>query len=175
VTRRPSIGWLGLCLLLTGCAALFGEDIQPPCPQAITVADAQTMTAHQPGPGRDLTDVLSNGSIKGMVTDCLYDEEGRVDATVTVGLDLTIGPATRDNTGQWQYFILVTDPEEKFVAKRVFTVNLQFEPAVFRAQIQEAIQTEFEYAPWPDAGNFRIFVGFQLTRDQLEYLRSLKR
>jgi hypothetical protein len=175
VTRRPALGWVWLSLFLAGCASLFEDEIQPPCPRAVTVADAQTITVHQPGPGRDLTDVLTEGTITGFVTECQYDDEGGVDATVTVGLDLTIGPAARDNTGQWQYFILVTDPEEKFIAKRVFTVKLQFKPAVFRAQIEEAIQTAFDYAPWPDAGNFRIFVGFQLTRDQLEYLRSLKR
>ena len=46
---------------------------------------------------------------------------------------------------------------------------------LFRTRIQETVTTAFDYAPWPDASQFRIFVGFQLTRDQLEYLRGLKR
>lgn len=175
VIRRYRASWLWLCLGLSGCAALFGEDIQPPCPKAVTVADAQIMTAHRPGPGRDLTDVLANGSIVGITTGCEYDDVGRVDATISVNLDLSIGPAAIDNTGQWQYFVMVTNPDREFVAKRVFTIDLQFEQAVFRTRFSEAVTTAFDYAPWPDAGKFRIFVGFQLTRDQLEYLRSLKR
>ena len=141
----------------------------------VTLADAQTMTAHQPGPGRDLTDVLVNGSIVRIATDCEYDGEGRVDTTVNVELDLSIGPAAQDNTGQWQYFILVTNPDRKFVAKRIFTINLKFEQAVFQTRIQEQVQADFAYAPWENARDFLIFVGFQLTRDQLDYLRSLKR
>lgn len=167
--------WAWLFLGLTGCAALLGEDIQPPCPQAVTLADAQTMTAHQPGPGRDLTDVLYSGSIARVVASCKYDEGGRVDASVNVDLDLSIGPAAEDNTGQWQYFIMVTNPERKFVAKRVFTVNLKFKQATFRTRIQEEVKVAFDYAPWPNARDFSIFVGFQLTRDQLDYLRGLKR
>jgi len=180
MTRRSRRGWAlsswaWLCLGLTGCAAVFGEDAQPPCPQAITIADAQNMTAHQPGLGRDLTDVLVNGSIVRIATECEYDDEGRVDTTVNVELDLSIGPATQDNTGQWQYFILVTNPDRKFVAKRIFTINLRFDQAVFQTRIQEQVQADFAYAPWENASDFRIFVGFQLTRDQLDYLRSLKR
>ena len=174
VIRRPPIYWAWLCLGLTGCA-LFSDDVQPPCPRAITIADAQTMTAHQPGPGRDLTDVLTNGAIVSVATACEYDEEGRVDSTVSVEIDLSIGPAARDNTGQWQYFIMVTDPDQNFVAKRVFSVNLQFEQAVFRTRLRESVKAEFAYAPWLDASGHTIFVGFQLTRDQLEYLRGLKR
>lgn len=175
--RRGSfrIAWAWLFIGLTGCAALFGEDVQPPCPKAITVADAQNMTAHQPGPGRDLTDVLYEGSIIRIATGCDYDDEGRVEATFNLEFDLSIGPAAKDSTGQWQYFILVTNPDREFMAKRVFTVNLEFQKAVFRTRIQEQVQAEFAYAPWADARNFRIFVGFQLTRDQLDYLRSLKR
>ena len=180
LTRRSRSGWAQsswawLFLGLTGCAAVFGEDVQPPCPQAITIADAQNITAHQPGPGRDLTDVLVNGSIVRIATSCEYDGEGRVDTTVYVELDLSIGPAAQDNTGQWRFFILVTDPDRKFVAKRIFSIDLKFEQAVFRTRIQEQVQADFAYAPWEDASNFLIFVGFQLTRDQLDYLRSLKR
>lgn len=164
-----------MCLGLTGCAALFGEDVQPPCPQAVTIADARNMTAHRSGPGRDLTDVMVNGSIVGVATGCEYDDLGRVDATVDIDLELSLGPAAQGNAGQWQYFVMVTNPDLEFVAKRVFTINLQFEQAVFRTRIQEAVTTAFDYAPWPDARKFRIFVGFQLTRDQLEYLRGLKR
>ena len=169
------LSWAWLFLGLTGCAALFGEDIQPPCPKAITIADAQNVTAHQPGPGRDLTDVLVNGSITRIATECDYDDEVRVDTTVNVEFDLSIGPAAQDHTGQWQYFILVTNPDREFVAKRIFSIDLKFDQAVFRTQIQEAVQAEFAYAPWENASAFRIFVGFQLTRNQLDYLRSLKR
>ena len=70
---------------------------------------------------------------------------------------------------------MVTNPERKFVAKRVFTVNLKFKQATFRTRIQEEVKVAFDYAPWPNARDFSIFVGFQLSRDQLDYLRSLKR
>ena len=164
-----------LCLGLTGCAALFGDDIQPPCPRAVVLADAQSMTAFRPGPGRDLTDVLYEGAIVAVAGSCGYGDAGRVDVDVDVRLDLAIGPAAKDQEGHWQYFIVVADPERKLVAKRVFPVDLKFEQAVFRTTIIEEVSTQIAHAPWPDASEFRIFVGFQLTREQLDYLRSRKR
>lgn len=173
VKRRPRIGWTWLFIGLTGCAWL-SDDVQPPCPEAVTVADAQNVTTHQPGPGRDLTDVLVEGTIVSVATACDYDEFGRVDTTVLVELDLSIGPAARNDTGQWQYFIAVADPDQKFVAKRVFTIDLQFDQAVFRTRIQESVKAEFAYAPWSNAAAHTIYVGFQLTRGQFDYLRGLK-
>lgn len=172
--KRKTFTWTWLCLGLAGCT-LFEEEIQPPCPQAATVADAQVMTAHRPGPGRDLTDVLVDGSIVGVTTGCEYDEEGRVSVTVALDLDLSIGPAAQDNTGQWEYFVMVANPDLEFIAKRIFTVSLKFEQAVFRTRLEENVTTAFDYAPWSDARKHRIFVGFQLTRDQLNYIRGLKR
>lgn len=178
--QRPRYRWVRYCkvsvlLILTGCAAWFGEDRQPPCPRAVTLADVQIMTVHQPGPGKDLTDVLVNGGITKAVSFCKYDDEGRIDASVFIDFNLSIGPAAKDSTGQWQYFVAVTDPDDNVVDKRVFTIDLKFEQAVFRTQIQEETRVNFAYAPWANAADYRIFVGFQLTRDQLEYLRSLKR
>lgn len=164
-----------LSLALAGCTALFGDDIAPPCPRAVVLADAQNMTAFRPGPGRDLTDILYEGAIVGVAANCGEGDVGNVEVDVDVHLDLAVGPAAEDQVGHWEYFIVVADPERRLVAKRVFQVDLQFEQAVFRTTTVEEVSTHIAYAPWPDAGEFRIFVGFQLTREQLDYLRTRKR
>ena len=158
------------CLVLTGCG-LFGDDYVPPCPRAVVLADAQTVTAFRPGPGRDLTDILHEGTITGLASGCEYDD-GIVDFDIDIGFELAIGPASPDGVGHWEYFVVVVDPDQRRVAKRTFTIDLQFEQAAFRTELVEQVSQRIAYAPWPDASGYRIFIGFQLTREQLDYLRS---
>ncbi len=158
------------CLVATGCG-LFNDEYVPPCPRAVVLADAQAVIAFRPGPGRDLTDILHEGVITGLASGCEYDD-GTVDFDVDIGFELAIGPASPDGVGHWEYFVVVVDPDQQRVAKRTFTIDLQFEQAAFRTALVEPVTQRIVYAPWPDAGGYQIFVGFQLTREQLDYLRS---
>ncbi len=160
------------CLVATGCGLFGGDDYVPPCPRAVVLADAQSVTGFRPGPGRDLTDILHEGAITGLTSGCEYDDDGFVDFDIDIGFELAIGPASPDGVGHWEYFVVVVDPDQQRVAKRTFTIDLQFEQAVFRTELVEPVTQRIVYAPWPDARGYQIFVGFQLTREQLDYLRG---
>lgn len=160
------------CLVATGCGLLGGDDYVPPCPRAVVLADAQSVTAFRPGPGRDLTDILHEGAIAGLASACEYDDDGYVDFDIDIGFELAIGPASPDGVAHWEYFVVVVDPDQKRVAKRTFTIDLRFEATAFRTQLVEQVTQRIVYAPWPDARGYQIFVGFQLTREQLDYLRG---
>ena len=151
---------------------MFGDEIRLPCPRSVVLADAQSVIAFRPGPGRDLTDILHEGAIAGLASGCEYDEDGYVDFDIDIGFGLAIGPANPDGVGHWEYFVVVVDPNQRRVAKRNFTIDLQFEQTAFRTKVVEQVTQRIVYAPWPNASGYRIFVGFQLTRAQLDYLRK---
>ena len=160
-----------LCLGLGACT-YFEETYQPPCPRAAVVDDAKAVSSFRDGPGRDLTDILYEGLIVGVGGDCSYHEDGYVEADLSVRFNLSIGPALEDGIGRWQYFVVILDPDGQRIAKKVFNIELAFEQASSQTGLMDLTTQRISYSPWPDARGYRILVGFQLTREELDYLRS---
>ncbi len=170
--RLRGIASVLLSTAVTGCT-LFGDVVpQPPCPRVVVVGDAQKVIQFRPGPGRDLTDIRFEAQIVGLAPVCEYDEEGYVDADVTIGMAFVRGPAAETNVSNYEYFVAIANPAGNIIAKKVFPVSVQFTGALLRVGGAEEITQRIFYAPEPDASQHRIFVGFQLTKEQLEYVRS---
>ncbi len=165
---RISVVVLGL--VLAGCT-VFDSGPQLPCPRVVVLSEAAEMVEFRPGPGRDLTDVLYEGEIIGMSATCDYDDDGYVDSDVLLAIRLARGPAAEGNIGRFTYFVAITDPNNKIIAKQVFPVEVEYPGFGPRVVVEEEIRQRIYYAPNPDAGFYRVFIGFQLTQDQLIYLR----
>ncbi len=165
---RVSVVFLGL--VLAGCT-VFDTGPQLPCPRAVVLSEAAEMVEFRPGPGRDLTDVLYTGEVVGMSSTCEYDNDGYVDSDVLLTVALTRGPAAEGNIGRFTYFIAITNPADKIIAKQVFPVEVEYPGFGPRVAVQEEVSQRIHYAPNADARYYRIIIGFQLTQDQLEFLR----
>ncbi len=174
VTRSRRAPVTALFLVLAGCG-LLGDGIQLPCPRSVVLAEAGKLVDFRPGPGRDLTDVRLEAAIAGVRSECEYDADGFVDVDLDVAIELTRGPALEGGVARAEYFVVITDPADKVVAKRVFPLEVEFPGAILRARTVQELTQRIFYLPLPSAAAYRIFVGFQLTRDQLDYLRSRKR
>jgi len=169
---RPRVPWTPLIALVVSGCSLFGTAPQPPCPRVAMVDEARTVTLYREGPGRDLTDVRYEGAITGLSPVCEYDlEEGVVTVDLDVRLAFSRGPAADKNVGEFPYFVAIADPKDRVIAKRVFTVAPEFPTGIMRIGVVEQLTQEIRYKPAADASAFRIFVGFQLTRAQLEEKR----
>ena len=170
--RRAPVA--ALSLVLAGCG-LFNDAILLPCPRGVVLADAAELVDFRPGPGRDLTDVRLEAAISGVRSVCEYDRDGFVDVDLDVAIDLTRGPALEGEAARAAFFVVITDSQDKVVAKRVFALDVEFPGATLRARTVQELTQRIHYLPEPSAAAYRIFVGFQLTRDQLDYLRARKR
>ncbi len=159
-----------LCLVLAGCA-LFDKGPQLPCPRAVLLSEAAEMVEFRPGPGRDLTDVLYRGELVVMSWTCEYDDDGYVDSDVVLAVGLERGPAAEGNIGRFTYFVAITNPADKIIAKQVFPVEVEYPGFGPRVAVQEEVSQRIHYAPNADARYYRIIIGFQLTQDQLDFLR----
>ena len=159
-----------LCLVLAGCTA-FESAPQLPCPRVVVLSEAAEMVEFLPGPGRDLTDVLYVGEVVGMSSTCDYDDDGYVDSEVLLAIGLARGPAAEGNIGRFTYFVAITDPNNKIIAKQVFPVEVEYPGFGPRVVVEEEIRQRIYYAPNPDAGFYRVLIGFQLSQDQLDFLR----
>ncbi|KAA5607659.1 hypothetical protein F1188_02570 [Roseospira marina] len=160
--------------LLAGCSGAFEQAEQRPCPPVRLEATTATLTAFRPGPGRDLTDVELEAELAGYRGECQYDDD---DGTVTVDLALDItaslGPAATERTQTLRYFVALPRfyPNER--GKQVFESTLAFPANMDRVRyVGEELSIEVPMDPDDSALDYPIYIGFQLTPEQVEFNRS---
>ncbi len=168
--RLPS-PLLLLPLVLAACGDSTGDKFAPPCPAAAILRDAADLHRYR-GTGRDLTDSVLDGRITGLGLTCKRDGASTVVTTVTVGLDLTRGPAATGRTAEIAYFVAVLDGE-RILDKRVFNLRPEFAPNGERLRLDgDEIELRLPVSRDKSAAAYRIEVGFQLTPSELAINRQ---
>lgn len=106
---------------------------------------------------------------------CSYGDKS---VTVHMNVDFTAlpGPQSTAYKGSqltYPFFVAVTSPSGKILAKEVFSTDLRysdtFNAYVNTEELKHIIPTDGKY----DGGRSRIMVGFQMTKDQLNFNREL--
>ena len=166
---RPA---LLLALTLTACGdGTVGERFPPPCPTAGLVRDTADLTRYR-GAGRDITDQVLSARLTGLGGSCRRDGPDIVVTTVTVGVDLTRGPAASSRNAEVSYFVAVVDGE-KILEKQVFTLTAEFPGNTDRLRLKgDEVELRLPVTPKRSAAVYRIEVGFQLTAAELQLNRG---
>ncbi len=178
--RRAALT-LALLPLLAGCGiyqSIFGaKGPPPPCPRVSVLADAANLTRFRPGEGRDLIDVSYDGRIDAVQSQCEYEWHEKTGAgSVTVEVTLAVaaerGPANRDRRGDFPYFVSITDAGRNVLNKQTFTLVVDFpgNRTLMRA-LDAPVVLEIPLKADEPGTDYQIFIGFQLTAEQLEYNR----
>ena len=171
-------------VVLSGVAALsacslFGEDeLPPPCPEIAVLGDAASVTQFVEGPGRDLIDVLVEGDIADANGSCEYDVDdetgiGTLAVEMVVSIELNRGPANRDRQADIGYFVAITDAERNILSKETFKATVPF-PGNRNRLIwtDEPVYLGIPLKAKQTGKDFRIFLGLDVTRDELQFNRS---
>jgi hypothetical protein len=170
---RSGLLFLALAGLLSACGIFSRKDkAEAACPQGIIPADSAHITRFRDGPGRDLTDVLTEGQIYDILIQCKYDKQ-----SVTVDLQIGVigmrGPADRSRNADFEYWVAIVDPADKIVERSSSRAVFQFKDNETRITL---VKDDLEpYIPLADlkAGpNYQIIVGFQLSADELKWNRE---
>lgn len=181
---HPYIGTLArACLPLSALVGLAGcgsLGLSPPtptelalsCPKVAIVRDLQTVTQFRPGAGRDLTDVVSRAALVDYAGNCEYGSDG---VTVNVNLFLVAerGPALQGEQAKYTYFVAMAKPgQDQPATKTTFDTTVDFPPGKNRAGNREELNPRIPLPKDVNAKDWNIFIGFQLTPEQLEYNRT---
>ena len=149
----------------------------PPCPSLNVLADAANLTRFRPGPGEDLTDVLFEARMANIGMACEHDidedtRDGRLEMSVQLFLEADRGPADRSRKAQLPYFVSLTDSDRTPLVKEVFDVVVDFPGNRTRvAAMDEPVEIDIPLKAGQTGRDFKIWVGFQLTREELAYNR----
>ena len=164
---------VGLCVaalsLFSGCAL---EPV-PPCPEVRIDSSTARLTVFAPNSGRDITDIAYEAEIVSFEGTCEFDDEG-VEVTMDMDMMVSSGPSAESGPIELYYFVAIPrfhpDPAGKKVFNRRYTLPRS---GPRRERITESNIRVF--IPLEDkllGGAYDVYLGFQLTDEQLEYNRS---
>ena len=167
--------WLPLAPLLflglSACGNVFDRGPKEPCPRISILSEAAQVTQFQEGQGRDLRNVRFQGKFGQIATNCDVDD-GNVAMRTSIEVIAAMGPAANERVGQFNFFVALIDPSENILAKEVFASPLEFRADQRRSGVIEQIEQRFALKSGERAAQYAILVGFQLTKDQLDFNRK---
>lgn len=143
------------------------------CPQVLIIDDALHITQYAPGEGRDLLDVRFDAEIGRVNWVCeFFADENRVEIDVSFGMLALRGPAAEGDVARFPYFVAVADPRGTILAKQVFAIDIQFPGNAMEVGHLERVFQTLDYAQLSQAEKYTIYIGFQLTPEQLAHARA---
>lgn len=170
-------------LLLSACDVVdefFEPPPPPPCPTVSILANGERVTQFRDGPGRDLIDITAEARIDDFLARCIYDVDektgvGQVHVELSLGITAARGAANTEGTAELPYFVTVTDLDKTVLTKNTFAILAVFEGNRYRiSAFDEPVILSMPIQPSQTGRDFLIYVGFQLTPEQLEYNRFLR-
>ena len=165
-------------LLLGAAAASLGacarpDAFAPACPQLALLPDAADLTRFA-GSGRDTTDLVLEAHLTAVPATCHWadDRHKQVEAKVQVAMSLSRGPAMPGRAADVAYFAATAEGNDIF-DKQVFAARADFPANTDRLSvISQEISMLFPVSADKSAAAYKIWVGFQLTPEELAINRS---
>lgn len=152
---------------LAGCATK--NTAPPPCPAVLKVGDASRLTKFA-GPSEDLTDAAFEAKIDGMTSKCFYGEGG-IRTELKIQFSASRAPRFSGDSAKFQYFIAVTGPNQKPLAREVFDAEIDMSGQKVRNIAVDEIEPLIPLKQGENGDYFRIYVGFILDEKELAYNR----
>jgi len=179
ILHRTATGPLFAAVMLVLAACAAEQDVTlPTCPKATVLEETSTLTRFRDGPGQDLIDVNFTGKIEHLTGSCVFDVDSagagllKMDVSVEVRVDR--GPANRDRTTQFEYFVGILNANGTVIAKEIFPFSIKFSGNNTTSKIVDApVTMNIPVTADQGSADFSVFVGFQLTPDELRYNRDI--
>lgn len=167
---------LAPALTLGGCETINSIIAKPapppPCPRATAPAEIAHLTRFT-GAGRDLTDVTFEAEVGRIAIGCDYDSD-----TVTVFLGIEFiasrGPADQERRAPFSWFIAVVKSDQTIPSggRETFDSVIEFPGNQTRSVATEEPELEIPLREGEAGRNYRIYIGFELTEEELAFNRQ---
>jgi hypothetical protein len=172
--RLPCLTWAMRAALIAGVLLPSLSDcgparnqFAPVCPRPAFLADAADLDRYRT-PGTGPRDLVLHARMVTVAGECKPgDKKGEIVTALTVGIELTRGPAMTGREADALYFVAVIDGST-IVDKRVYTTHIAFPPNVDRYNWQsDEVDITLPISPTKSGAAYTVLVGFQLTPDEL--------
>jgi len=140
------------------------------CPRVTKIGEASQLTRFGPA-GHDITDVLFEAVIGDINGKCEAADKG-VSVKMTVDFIASRGPADKARKASFAYFVAITDNKDNVLTRQQFDTYIDFPGNRTRDGIRESLEQSTPLAAGQRGDDFRIYVGFVITHDELAYNRA---
>jgi hypothetical protein len=162
-------------LVLSGCSVFERSGPPPPCPPVLLLKDAQSQTSYKPGAGRDITDVLHRVQLVDFKGFCEYDKKRtKIDITLSLIFNVERGPANQDRKARFDYFAAIPKFHPAPEGKKVLSLTTEFKGNQTRLRVIDEIKMQIPLTAPVKLKDYAIYLGLQLSRDDLEQNRLRK-
>ena len=173
-THLSAAGILVFALTLGGCFGntvdmSISDEAKQRCPAVGIVGGAGQVVMFREGSEGYVSDIRYRGTIGGLAMQC-EDVDGGVRANIIFTVSATKGEAGEANSVTFPYFVAVTRGSEDVLSRQIYRSSHAF-PAGEDDSFSREVITAFvpETEPEGPLKPYEILIGFQLSREQLEY------
>jgi len=149
---------------------MFGSSKPVSCPRVSKIGEAALLTRFHP-PGHDITDVMFDAFIGDINGKCESSDTG-VTVKMTVDFIASRGPAAKNGKATFAYFVAITDSKDNVLTREQFDTYIDFPGNKTRNGIREELEEKIPLSAGQRGDDFRVYVGFVLSRDELAYNRA---
>jgi hypothetical protein len=150
--------------------SLFSSNTAVSCPYVSKIPDAAQLTRFA-GTGHDLTDVLFEARMGDINGSCSAGSN-LIQVKMTVDFIASRGPADKTHKAPFGYFVAITDSHDKILVRQQFDTSVDFVGNKTRDGIRENLEPTIPLQQGQRGDDFRIYVGFVLSREEYEYNRA---
>ncbi len=149
-------------------------ELQPICPQVAIVRDLAEARDYG-GEVPDSAQLVSSAKLLNVSGDCTYDKD-TIDISFTLDMLALKGPRLGGDQTSFSYFTAVMKPDGSILTKNIQTETFHFSSSEHTDQKEEKLHVVIPLSSkmrlaGPD---YRVFIGFQLSDNQLEEIRREK-
>ncbi len=160
-------------VLLAACAP---DRTVPPCPNVRVDSATANVTQFRDGPGRDVGDIVYQAEIvnyEGSCTQDLTNDEGEAEVEMEVEFALATGAASPGGDIPLYYFVALPQLFPDPAGKQVFEVRRESRAGASKAERwTERVTITLPVTKARPSAAYDIYVGFQLTDEQLAFNRT---
>jgi hypothetical protein len=145
----------------------------PPCPAVRVDSSTARLTQFKDGPGRAVSDVEYQAELVAYTGSCAHSEKG-VEVQMDIDVAVAGGPAAKKDQKPIYYFVAVPQLFPSTDGKRVFQLNrgLPSSPGTIERFKENDIRIFIPLKKDEPAAAYDVYVGLQLTNEQLDFNRS---
>ncbi|MDH5488324.1 MAG: hypothetical protein OEX17_00125 [Rhodospirillaceae bacterium] len=165
---------IGLSVGLAGCSTTT-NDTTLECPEVSILSDGSNLVRFAPGGASVEQNIIHEELFSGFRGSCEHNID---DAVMNVEIIPQIasikGPANTDGMARFDYFVALSDSRGTIINKQRFPVTITYPDGLDETLWQEEIPVILTL-PLKDgesAAKWRVFIGLQLSRDELNYVKA---
>ncbi len=145
------------------------------CPMVGVLSDAAMLREFGDGAARDQANTAYELEfMRAHLLECEL-KENRMTASLRFEARGKTGPAISSNNVEYPYFVAVLNPDGEVINKTIRKSTVDFKSGKTEAFFaQEYDDIDFTVPEGKDGLGYEILIGFQLTREQIEFKRAQK-